>query len=235
MIIEKIRPSLEKRVAPPEVGIIFSPEELKIYSPKAEHMGMTIVIEAATKYQGLMHGAPLPVVPKNPFYGVPRPEFIRKPKLIDEPRTDQPEELGEELRKSERRKKELERTNDALLEYVSQVNRRLEAYQELERVIGVREGSRLCNFEATEGIVVRVLDDEVVVRYETPFGKLEQVYDRSQFFAKETIREGARIEARCFAWVRPHIPKGIDRFFTSVEVKRVEEAANKRRTGPSEI
>ena len=162
--------------------------------------------------------------------------------LYSEERSKSPlaEELGESLSKSAHEKEDLERvpearTLDALLGYISQQSRVIHGYEELKRAVGVPKEDRLCSFELTHGVVTHCLDDEIVVRYDTPFGKLEQIYDKSQIIAKEKVVKGAKIEALCFAWVRPNVPKGFDRFFTPEELKRVEEAAAKRGPGPTEI
>jgi putative ribosome biogenesis GTPase RsgA len=73
----------------------------------------------------------------------------------------------------------------------------------------------LCLSEVHEGIVIRVVDDEVEVAYETDSDIVEQVYDRRQFIAQP--QENDRVRVVVSMWLRPPEPKDIDAFLTRQE------------------
>lgn len=122
---------------------------------------------------------------------------------------------------------------DNLLDLVEEQR---QAISDLSEALGAGQEGRLCMCEANEGTVVRVVDDDVVVRYDTCAGRLEQLYDRQQFVGGRFPREGDRFEARIFAWTSPQeTPRGIESFLTEEELAHVKRADARRGSGPVEI
>lgn len=126
----------------------------------------------------------------------------------------------------------LRRQADGQLALIHQL---ISANRALQQSFLEQTADRLCLHESNEGIVVRVVDDTIVVRYDTSEGPLEQAYHKEQFVGKKLPDEGDRIEFHAFGWSRPHQSQGIERFLTGEEAKDVSDAFEKGSTGPLEI
>lgn len=145
-------------------------------------------------------------------------------------------ELSEKL---ENKDTQLERARREIHRLRKQVDRQLARTRELlHQNMSLQQGllrraeGRLCMHETNEGIVTRVLDDELVVQYDTAEGPLEQLYSSEQFVAGKAPKEGERIEVHVFAWARPHTPQGIDHLLTPEEQRDVYDAAERATSGP---
>lgn len=93
----------------------------------------------------------------------------------------------------------------------------------------------LCMHEEHAGIVTRVVDDEVVVRFETADGPVEQVYSRGQFIEDQMPADGDRVEARVFLWRRTHSSRGVEHAFSSEEIEAMKQTRGRRPDGVVEF
>jgi hypothetical protein len=129
----------------------------------------------------------------------------------------------------------VQRLNKQTEDQLTCIRELIQANRALQQALLERNGDQLCMHERNEGVVIRVVDDEVVVRFETTDGPLEQVYHRSQFIGNKLPEEGHRIESHVFAWCRPYSAQGVDRFLTPQEIQDVFRASEKGIGGPLEI
>jgi hypothetical protein len=78
--------------------------------------------------------------------------------------------------------------------------------------------------ERHTGIVHRVTDSFVVVRYGEGDEAFESEYPRTQFSGGITIERGDRIEAAIGLWHQKHYPRGIDHMLSQDEQTALDDA-----------
>ncbi len=129
---------------------------------------------------------------------------------------------------------EQNKSTERLLEEKSDLIRRLHT-EILELSDALHVSGRMCMHEQNQGVVTRVIDDDVIVTFETAEGPLEQIYHRSQFLNDLPPEEGSRIEAHVLIWAKPHTPTGIDRFATPKDIEDAARASEQGTSGPIDI
>jgi hypothetical protein len=138
----------------------------------------------------------------------------------------------QQLEWAEQRVRHLESANAKQMDTIDSLVNTSDA---LQSVFGAAGRGTICMHQSHTGVVTRVIDDEVVVRYDSPDGPLEQVYDRSQFSKGQVPAEGDAVEARVFMWHRPHMSRGVEDLVTPKEAEAMRQSGGRRPNGPVEF
>jgi len=123
-------------------------------------------------------------------------------------------------------------TEDQLLTEVISLRR---ANGLLQQALLKETAGELQLHEHHRGIIVRIIDDMVVIRFDTAQGMMEQTYEKGKFVKPEELQEGDRVQVCCFAWTRRHIPQGLESILTQTEIEHAIQADKHRTPSPLEI
>jgi hypothetical protein len=137
-----------------------------------------------------------------------------------------------QLEWAEERVRQLESANAKQIDTINSLVNKNDA---LHSAVGAVRHGTICMHQSHAGVVTRVIDDEVVVRYDSPDGPLEQVYDRSQFSKGQVPAEGDVVEARVFMWHRPHMSRRVADLVTPKEAEAMRQSGGRRPNGPVEF
>lgn len=118
---------------------------------------------------------------------------------------------------------------------LSEVTGLREANKNLREALFQKKVGKLQLQEEHVGIVTRLIDDVVVIRFETQAGVIEQTYDRNTLLTPDVLKEGDRVMACCFLWARRHVPKGLGSILSPEEIQHVIEIDKCRTPSPLEI
>lgn len=119
--------------------------------------------------------------------------------------------------------------NDGQLECIGNLSRTNLAFT--DAMIGKNCAVRIC--EARQGRVIRVESDHATIAYDTADGRVEHVYNRTQFVDQKLPDEGDYVQAHAFIAFKPGPVRKLDEFKPAIggadEFKAFRE---KRKTGP---